>query len=306
MKKLIAMMVVLLLVVGCGQQGGGASNDKAIKIYSRDSSSGTRGAFEELIGLEDGKLTNDFVTAESNGDMATKVGLDEAGIGYVSLTTDFKANKIKPVKFEGVEPSEAATISGEYKLSRPFMFVTRAKGDFESEDKEALVAAFIDFLTNSKEGLEAVASKGGIVDTSKAKPWSELKAAHPIVDKDNSGLTLKTGGSTSVEGALKAGLEAFVPLAGNFKFEMGHTGSGAGHERTLGKDKDSVNKIDIGFASRKFKDSEAVDAALASGTFALDAVVVVVSEKNDAVSDLNAAQLVQIFSGEVKNWKDVK
>lgn len=275
-----------------------------VNIYTRDSSSGTRGAFEELVGFKD-KLASSAAEVSSNGDMATKVGQDANGIGYVSLTTDFEANNIKPLAYEGVAPSEEAVLDGSYKLKRPFSFVTRAAGNFVSEDTEQLVEAFIVFMTQSTEGLEAVASAGGIVDINSGKPWEELKAQFPAVDKDNSGITIRTGGSTSVEKALKAAIEAFQPLAGGVQFVSSHTGSGDGFKNTLGSEKDSANAVDIGFASREFKAEETVKDGKLTGVFAQDAVVVVVNASNPT-EDLTNDKLFNIFTGASANWEDVK
>lgn len=301
MKKFFAGALALLVLVGCSK---GASTQGDIKIYTRDSSSGTREAFESIIGLE--ALTSNAAETSGNGDMAKQVSASPTGVGYVSLTTDFEANNLKPLKFEGVEPTVETVNKGDYKLARPFMFVTRAEGDFGSDEKQQLVAAFIDYLTNSVEGRQVVLGAGGIVDTSQGKPWAELAPNHPIVQQDNSAITIKTGGSTSVEKTINAAVESFIPLAGNFKFEPGHTGSGDGFKRTLGGEKDGANAIDIGFASRDFKSEEAVDGGMFKGEYAKDAVVVIVPTSNENVTDLTATQLVSIFSGEAKTWGDVK
>lgn len=298
--KRIVMILVLLLLVGCG-----SNEDKGIKVYSRDESSGTRGAFHDIIGIE--TLTNETAIASSNGDMATQVGQNLQGIGYVSLSTDFDKNNIKPLTYEGVEASVSSVNDGTYALARPFVYVTRAKGDFESEDKEAMVAAFLDYLNNSKEGRQVVLAAGGIVDVDSAIAWSELKAKHPIVAQDNSSMTLITAGSTSVDKTLKAALESFKPLAGNVNFEMNHKGSGDGHKRTLGSEKDSANAADIGFASRDFKSdgTEDLSKAMVSGVYAKDAVVVVVHKNNKTLS-ISKDLLKKIYEGTITSWREVK
>ncbi|HLV49617.1 MAG TPA: hypothetical protein VKY25_01670, partial [Erysipelothrix sp.] len=105
MKKLALLLVLALVLVGCGSgndtDGEGNGNESAtIMVYSRDESSGTRGAFEEIVGIEG--LTQEAAIASSNGDLATQVGQNLNGIGYVSLSTDFETNGIKPLSFEGV------------------------------------------------------------------------------------------------------------------------------------------------------------------------------------------------------------
>ncbi len=304
MKKILVMVLVGLMLVGCSNSEAPQDIKTEIKVYTRDASSGTREAFETAAQIEN--LTVDAIEVSGNGDMATKVGNDANAIGYVSLTTDFAANGITPLKFDGVEATESNAVDGSYKLQRPFNFVTRATGDFNSDETEQLVLAFVDYLQNSKEGMLVVQSAGGIVDLSKGVAWAELAENHPIVNQDNSHLTITTGGSTSVEKSIKAALESFVPYAGNFNFTMNHTGSSDGFKRVLGDEKDGANAADIGFASRGFKDTETVDAGAVSGAFCIDAVVTVVNDENTIITDLTQAQLKGIFESTIVNYEDVK
>lgn len=311
MKKLLSLLLSMMLLVACssGNTTEQTTTETAtpeavsakINVYTRDSSSGTREAFEKAIGLSE--LTQEAIEVSSNGDMAVKVGADENGIGYVSLSTDFEANNIKPLSFKGVVPSEETVLDGSYGMQRPFAYVTR--DSFDSAEKEALVLAFIDYLCNSTEGMLTVQAAGGVVDISKSVAWSELAKNHPIVNQDNSAITISTCGSTSVTKTLQAALESFVPLAGNFQFTMNQTGSGDGYKRVLGEEKDGVNGADIGFASRNFNDDEDVSVALATGTYAIDAVVAVVNS-NNTLTDVDADTLNQIYSGTLTDFNLVK
>lgn len=305
MKKAMAFgiaCVMGLTLAGCGSSTG---ND-SITVYSRDASSGTREAFEKANDMEK-MLTDAAVTVDSNGDMATKVGADPNGIGYVSLSTDFEANNLTALNYEGVAPSEETVLDGTYGMQRPFSYVTRASGDFADDRTEQLVAAFIDYLCNSTEGMQVVADAGGIVDATKSTPWEELKANHPIVDEDNSDLTIRTAGSTSVTDTLQAALESFQSMAGNFQFTMNQTGSGDGYKRVLGDEKDGANAADIGFASREFEGEEDVTQGMESGQYCIDAVVAVISADNTfGVTDLTADQIKGIFSGEITAWGDLQ
>lgn len=310
MKKLVALIVLVMFMVGCSSTPKEekppveeTSKLSEIKVYTRDSSSGTREAFESIIGLE--KISDKVAEASSNGDMATKVGSTEGAIGYVSMSTDFEANKIKALSYQGIAPSITSVNDGSYELARPFSYVTRAQGDFDSEDKEALVAAFIDYLVNSKEGRQVVLSQGAVTDVDAGQPWSELKKNHPIVDQDNSGITIKTAGSTSVEKTLSAAIQAFIPLAGNFSYEPNQTGSSDGYKRVLGDEKDSATAADIGFASRSFKTEEDVSKGMLHGEYAKDAVVVVVG-KDNPLANITPTNLVDIYSGTITQWSDVK
>ncbi len=207
--------------------------------------------------------------------------------------------------YENVFASVETVISLNYKLSRPFSYVTRAKGDFESDELQQLVAALLDYMENSKDGREFILAAGGIVDIDQGIAWEELKDKHPIINQDNSHLTINTGGSTSVDKTLSRVVESFIPMAGNFNYQPNHTGSGDGYKRTLGSEKDGANKIDIGFASREFINEEDVSGALLSGVYTRDAVVVVVHRDNEYVDNLTTIQLNDIFSGIISDWDDL-
>ena len=307
--------LLLMSLVGCASNGSAdaqtsaapsasaTTGENTIHVYTRDSSSGTREAFEKGIGMEGDALTSNASEVSSNGDMATRVGADVNGIGYTSLTTDFDANNIKPLAFEGVQPSVDAVLDGSYSLQRPFVYTLRA--EYASDDLQQLVLAFIDYITLSQEGMAVLSENGGIVDDSNAKPWSEIAANYPVLNQDNSSLTIKTGGSTSVEHCIKAALESFSPLAGNVQFAMNQTGSSDGFKRTLGDEKDGPNAVDIGFASRSFKSEETVADGLGNGQFCLDAVVAVVNKSN-TLENVTAAQLNSIYTGAILNFSDIK
>ena len=302
------LMTFSLAACGSSDEGKTAGVSGDIKVYTRDSSSGTREAFEKGVDFE-GSLTKNAIEVSSNDDMAAKVGADKNGIGYTSLSTDIEKNGVSALQYEGVTASSESVLDGSYKLQRPFMYVTRAAGDYGSDDKEQLVQAFLDFMQNSTEGMAIVKKNGGEVDESKAKPWDELsKKYEAVLGKDNSAITITTCGSTSVEKTVKASLEAFSPMAGNFKFTMNQSGSGDAVPRVLGKEKDGPNKGDIGFASRAFKEdgSEDISKAMESGQYCIDAVVAVVNKENTDVTSLTQAQLKSIFTGETLKWEDIK
>ena len=310
MKKLLCVLVILLILTGCSTTKDeintiAIDNSGSINIYTRDSASGTREAFETAIELEEGALTANASEVSSNGDMAAKVGNDINGIGYVSLTTDFVANNVTPLNYNGVEASIDTVLDGTYSMQRPFNYVTRAEGDYDSDDLEQLVNAFIAYITESEEGLAVVESKGGIVDYTNAKSWEEISKDYPVLLKDNSDLTIRTGGSTSVEKAIKAALTEFQALAGNVQFAMDQTGSSDGYKRTLGEEKDGANAKEIGFASRPFKDTEDLSLAMFSGSFCKDAVVVIVNSDRD-INDINTESINNIYTGNITIFSEIE
>ena len=143
MKKLTVLSVACLMgigLAGCGSNGGGT-----IAVYSRDASSGTREAFEKANDMVN-QLTDSAITVDSNGDMATKVGQDANGIGYVSLSTDFEANNLKALNYEGVEPTEATVLDGTYGMQRPFSHFETARSVTPSSSASSFCVIFNSFL----------------------------------------------------------------------------------------------------------------------------------------------------------------
>ena len=308
-KKLLPLLVVLgLVLTGCSStpavEETPAGVTGAINVYTRDASSGTREAFHGFIGITE-DLTASAIEVSGNGDMAVKVGADTNGIGYVSLTTDFAANNVKALSYNGVEATEENVIAGTYELARPFSYVTRATGDFASDKQEQIVLAFVDYMVNSVEGREVVASVGGIVEIDKGTAWADLAAKYSVLSDgtDLSTFTISTAGSTSVEKAVEASLEAFQALTG-VQFVMNQTGSGDGFKRVLGADKDSANAADIGFASRSFKAEETVDQGALNGVVCQDGIAVVV-EANNPLTDITKDTVFNIFTGATTTWEEL-
>lgn len=129
-------------------------NDADIFVVSREESSGTRSAFEELIGLEDaGGLTGNAAVSEGNGPVQAAVAGNENAIGYVSFS--FIDDTVKPLTVGGVEATAENAKSGSYPLSRPFLFCY-----YEDKVTDA-GKAFLAFAL-SEDGQAAVEEHGGI------------------------------------------------------------------------------------------------------------------------------------------------
>lgn len=126
-------------------------NDSPIVVVGRESGSGTRSAFEELLKLEDMcKYSNEL---DSTGAVMAKVASTPGAIGYVSL--DVLDDTVKAVKLEGAEPTEENIKAGSYFLSRPFVMATKG----EISEQNDLVKALFDYIY-SDEGTEIVKSVG--------------------------------------------------------------------------------------------------------------------------------------------------
>ncbi|ONI43969.1 hypothetical protein AN641_08830 [Candidatus Epulonipiscioides gigas] len=130
---------------------GGADAD--IIVVCREDGSGTRSAFEEIVGLEkdfNGKTVSSVVQTaviqEGNGAVKATVASQENGIGFVSL--GYIDDTVAPLSIGGVEATVENTLSGNYKISRPLLILTKAEQSSE-------VTEFIDFIL-SDAGQEIV------------------------------------------------------------------------------------------------------------------------------------------------------
>ncbi len=125
--------------------------DEAIVVVGREAGSGTRGAFEEILGVEDAcKYAQEL---NETGAVVAKVGETEGAIGYVSL--DNVKDSVKALKLDGVEASEETIKDGSYSLQRPFVMAT--KGKISEQSKE--VQAVFDFI-NSEAGQKVIEQVG--------------------------------------------------------------------------------------------------------------------------------------------------
>jgi phosphate transport system substrate-binding protein len=309
MKKWIIVIVMLFAFAGLVACEEVAEEEfdltSTIVAYTRDTSSGTRDGFMSGIGFgdaatDDSLLAEGFVTKDNAGIM-TAMTVDEYGIGYVSLSS--LNDTIKPLDYEGVEPTMENVMNNSYGLKRPFNWVVRAEGDYPSTEVEQLVEAFVAFLGTTDAA--DIINNAGAISLDSDVTWDDIKAQYPITEEDNSGVTVRLGGSNSITSVATALTEAFTAKAGNFVAEHEHTGSSDAYKRTYGDQKDEEVGKDVGFASRPFKDAEKVDVEEGfSGQLAWDAIVAIV-HKNNPISNMTADTLKKIYEGTYSTWADV-
>ena len=128
--------------------------DENIVVLGREAGSGTRGAFEELLGIVDSCVYAGEL--DSTGGVKAKVASTEGTIGYVSL--DVVDDTVKALKLDGVEATEANIKAGSYLLSRPFVMATNGEISVQNE----IVQTWFDYI-KSAEGQEVIKSVGLIL-----------------------------------------------------------------------------------------------------------------------------------------------
>jgi len=129
-------------------QVGGSSSP--IAVISREAGSGTRGAFEEIIGFQ-GRLLAGANESTSTGAIKAGIAQNPNAIGYISLGSVDET--IKAISVGGAAASTDNVKTGSYPVARPFIVLT-------GNNLHAQSGAFVDWMLSS-EG-QAIVSKSWI------------------------------------------------------------------------------------------------------------------------------------------------
>ncbi|MGF1736273.1 phosphate ABC transporter substrate-binding protein [Photobacterium satsumensis] len=144
-------------ITNWNQVGG---EDKPIVVATRDTASGTRGAFEDIMdlkmkvnGISVSAISQRAQVASGNGQLKTIVANNPFAIGYISLGSVDES--VKALSIDNHQPSVEAIQAGEYGVQRPFLVVYK--------DGRPSTAA-LDFLkwVKGPEGQKIVAANGFI------------------------------------------------------------------------------------------------------------------------------------------------
>ena len=257
---------------------------KSIAVISREEGSGTRGAFIELIGIEqknaEGKkidnTTEEASITNSTSVMMTSVAGNPYAIGYISLGS--LNNTVKALKIDGAQATADNIKSGVYKVARPFNIVTKGTVSEVAQD-------FIGFIL-SVDG-QAVVEKNGYINVEVTDDYTSKKPSGKIV----------VAGSSSVTPVMEKLKEAYAAVNPNATIEVQQSDSTTGVNSAI----DGI--CDIGMASRALKDTETA-AGLSAIAICMDGIAVVVNKEN-AVEKLTAEEVSQIYTGEVTDWSEI-
>ena len=278
---LAGMAVLGAALTGCGNSSGGATG--AISVVSREDGSGTRGAFVELCGVEDADGNDATVSSaeitNSTAVMMQTVEGNASAIGYISMGSLGKNDKIKAVQINGVDATPANVSNGSYVVSRPFNIVTKSDGISDAAQD------FINYIL-SDEGQAIVEQEDFI----------QIDASGAYKSNGTTGKTISVAGSYSVTPVMQVLAEKYEAVSGN-KVEVNQSDSSTGVSSAID------GTCDIGMASRELKDSE-TSQGVVSTVIAVDGIAVIVNSEN-TVTNLTLDQVGQIYKGELTEWSQV-
>jgi len=127
--------------------------DMEIVVVSREDGSGSRDAFQEIVGYSSGELIREAIIASGNGNIKTTVAMNKHAVGFISF--EYVDDTVSTVKINGVESTAENVLNNTYSLSRPFLFVH--KDEHLSEEGQK----FIDYIL-SEDG-QAIVSEAGAI-----------------------------------------------------------------------------------------------------------------------------------------------
>ena len=288
-KKILAIGVAAALSVtavgmmaGCGP----ASADGVTEItaaFSRPNTSGTYGAFNELVVNSEGKSIDEAINddgldfapcvqySQETGNVVADVAANPNALGYISLgSVAANTSQIKAVKVEGVEATVANIEAGTYMLSRPFNFVYQTETGLSD-----LAQNFIDFI-ESEAGQEIVQTE-----------WiGQAETVKDYTPYEGTETTLTLTGSTSVQPLMRKIIPAYQELNPGITVECSGSGSGQGESDAV------AGNNDLGMISRELG-SDYTDT-LSSYTIALDGIAVIV-QKDVALTNVTFDQLYNLY-----------
>lgn len=127
--------------------------DLEIVVVSREDGSGSRDAFQEIVGYTSGELVRSALIASGNGNIKTTVATNKHAVGFISF--EYIDSSISTLNINGVEATAENVLQKKYSLSRPFLFVH--KEDHLTDAGQQ----FIDYIL-SPEGQAIVEETGAI------------------------------------------------------------------------------------------------------------------------------------------------
>lgn len=281
---IVAASLCVTAAAAMGAKDGTGMKDE-ITVISRESGSGTRGAFIELFGVEiknaQGKKV-DMTTETADITNSTEVVLtsvagNASAIGYVSLGS--LNSTVKAVKIDGADATVANIKNGSYKISRPFNIVTKEKLSTAAQE-------FYRYIL-SADGQSVIEKNGYIAVAKNPAYMPNVKSGKVTV-----------AGSSSVFPVMEKLAEAFKTVNPGVTVEVSQSDSTTGINSAI------QSVCDIGMASRELKDTE-TSQGVAGTKIAIDGIAVVVNKVNPAVS-LTKEQVRKIFTGVFTKWTAVK
>lgn len=271
----------------CGVEPDNGGATYITTAIARPTTSGTRGAFDELVKNSEGKTLKSVTTfadcvleAGETGNVIVNVSNNEKAIGYISLGSVAGNESIKAVKVEGVDATVENIKSADYKLARPFNLVYKTGTELNELAKD-----FLKFVESAE---------GQAIINGEYIGQKENAASYAANSYTGSITSLTLWGSTSVTPLMNQLVTKYQELNSSktFTFTVGGGGSGEGVTEAL---KDNGT---IGMISRALKTS-GDETGLTAYKLADDGIAMIVNVKC-TLTDITMDEIYNLYANGTK------
>ena len=300
---LCGLLAVFLALGSCGRV------EKHITVIVREQGSGTREAFDQAVtdgvhrlaettseGRRIYRTAKTAIQQTKTGAILSLVASDVHAIGY--LSPDAVNDSVRVVRINGYLPTEENVLTGAYPICRPFVVAASPAGK-----RSPLAEDFLRYLM-SDYGKIHVEAAGCVFLEEGSMRANEGETPVPVIPFNPlealpQGEKLLLRGSSSMEKLIYSAARGYSEQYGveaETLFDIQLEGSSAGIRAV---ERDTTGRV-MGFSSASVR-----SGALFCFRICLDAVAVVVNQKNEAVTDLTLSQLYGIFSGEIRRFEEL-
>lgn len=286
-------LVCLMAVLALATFMFAACGEKNIQVISREASSGTRGAFEELVSkdgvaLEDAELLSNMDIQSGTNDVISRVAANPTAIGYVSLGS--VDSSVKALQVNGVTANADNVTNKTYGLARPFVVMTKSSLTFSSGTQDFLL-----FLKSS--AAQDIVEDHGYVTQANLNGTYTAPASAVTGEID-------VRGSTSMQELMEALIAEYKEIGGTnvsgITFNVNCQGSGEGID-DVAADTNGGHDI-IGMASRELTTDE--QAGKDFFNIAKDAIAIIVNPDNE-LTNITIEQLFDIYTGAITKFSQL-
>lgn len=268
--QLILSVAALGALASCGSKTFDSS--KSISVLVRETGSGTKSAFLEILGLKGADDPAGAITQTSTSAILTEVSGNMYAIAYDSL--GYVDDSVKIVKIDDVSPTAATVKDGTYAISRPLNVIYKAA----TVTSEPCYADYLKFLS-SKEAQDMASSEGYVSIYDDAASYSKTA--------EYSGKKIAISGSTSLQPLMIKLAAKYMEYHAEVTVEVSGGGSGTGYSNA------ESGVSTFGMISEEFKSSKA--ASCTPYTVCKDGIAVIVNKSNP-IESISKADLATIYN----------
>lgn len=244
----------------------------AIHAVTRENGSGTRAQLDKLLDTDE--AVNDYSEPSTN-EVIAEVVRDRQAVGYAAMSSLYENTSVKTLMIDGVAPTKENFRNRTYPLTRNYYVAWRGPLGEVGRD-------FVRYVMTAGQGIIA-------------EETNAITASSPFTSLMPSG-TLTINGSTSIEPLMGKLIEDYMNYNPNASVTLDATDSSTGLKEAMN------GKCNLAITSRDLTADE--KDVLSYRMIAIDGIAILVNDANP-LTNLTAAQVHSIYSGEAQDWKDL-